>query len=71
MPVVLWVLPVLDGWGWFASAGPTTAFLLRYAAYLAIAIVGGMAAAQLVERPMLTLRDRRFPSRAHRRKPPP
>ena len=64
MPVVQWVLPALDRGGLFVGFGPTTALVLRYAAYLTVTVLGGMLAAQLVERPMLALRDRRFPSRA-------
>jgi peptidoglycan/LPS O-acetylase OafA/YrhL len=64
MPVVIWVLPALDRRGLFAGMDPTTTYLLRYSIYLTVAVVGGIAAARLVERPLLALRDRLFPSRA-------
>ncbi len=60
--IYLWHIPVrFFGLGWLPrEAAPLT----RAAAYLSLSIVTGIAAAWLVERPFLALRDRLFPTRS-------
>jgi len=60
--IYLWHIPVrFFGLGWLpGEAAPLT----RAAVYLALCIVAGVAAAWLVERPFLALRDHLFPTRS-------
>ncbi len=60
--IYLWHIPVrFFGLGWLPR---NSAPLTRAAAYLALSLLAGIAAAWLVERPFLALRDRLFPTRS-------
>jgi peptidoglycan/LPS O-acetylase OafA/YrhL len=56
MPVLLWLLPALEG-----LTGPLP-FVLRAPLYLVASLSVGVAMSRLIERPSLHLRDRWFPS---------
>lgn len=67
--IYLWHIPVrFFGLGWLPQ---NVTPLTRSAAYLASAVVLGIAAAWLVERPFLALRDRLFPTRSQSVAPAP
>jgi peptidoglycan/LPS O-acetylase OafA/YrhL len=64
MAVQKWVMPWYRRSLLTAVGDPTASYLAALVAYVVTAVVLGVVAARLIERPALALRDRLFPSRS-------
>jgi peptidoglycan/LPS O-acetylase OafA/YrhL len=65
--IYLWHMPVRDGVHWMTTAlglGVLSCALFGTLFYIAGSVIIGVGVAELIEMPMLRLRDRLFPSRS-------